>query len=365
MDNLGQFKIAIAHDSFTQLGGAERVVEVLHEMFPNAPVYTLVLDKKFKEKYKTWDIRVSWLQRMYDFFPKLRYFLPLIPLAVTSLDFSGYDLVISSSSGWIKNIKLPKNCVHINYCHSPARFLWVDNDYLWNELPWTLKPFYFLGKLFLLLLKKWDYKGAQKVDYFIANSKEVQKRIKDFYHRDSEVVYPSLDIEFWHKTKEKSNYFLLAGRLQPHKNNEQIIKIFNEIGLSLHVVGIGRQEKYLKSIAKPNITFLGRITDEALRDEYSSALGYIYPQVEDFGLMPIEAAACGTATLGIAKGGSLETVVPGVTGELFENYDVEEIKNIIRNWNISKYKTADLINQAEKFSKEKFKQKIIKLIDNL
>jgi glycosyltransferase involved in cell wall biosynthesis len=352
-------RIALAHDSFTQLGGAERVIEGLHELYPEAPVFTLVLDKKLHDKYRGWDIRASWLQVLYNFIPKLQYLLPLIPAAVSSLDFSGYDLVLSTSSGFIKNIRAPKNSAHIDYCHTPARFLWTDKDYVHAEVPAFLRP---LVNLFLKRMRRWDYQGAQRVDFFIANSAEVQKRVRDIYQRTSTIVHAFVDTSFWRPTKSKGDYFLIAGRLQAHKNNELVIRVFNEIKLPLHVVGVGRQEDYLKSMSKPNIFFLGQLSDEALRDEYSGASGFIYPQVEDFGLMPLEAAACGTPTLAYAKGGALETVVPGVTGELFYDYDQNIIKKQIFSWDYSKYRTGDLRAQAEKFSKEKFKDKITNII---
>jgi glycosyltransferase involved in cell wall biosynthesis len=388
-------KIALAHDSFTQLGGAERVVDVLHELFPDAPVFTLVFDPKFKAKYKNWDIRTSGLQTLYLSLGKLQYLLPLIPWGVDNLDFSGFDLVISSSSGFVKNIRVPKNCVHINYCHTPTRFLWSEPDYVDNEVPWIIRP---LVKLFLGYMKKWDYNSAQRVTKFIANSKEVQARIKKYYNRESEIIYPFIDTDFWHPmppipllSKEglgevisddkNKSYFLLAGRLQAHKKNELIIEIFNELGLPLHVVGTGRQEDYLKSISKPNIKFFGYLSNERLRDEYSGAKALIYPQLEDFGLMPLEAAACGTATLAYGKGGALETVIPGVTGEFFgvearrgvpsddgmprHAATAGQIKQLILSWNPQKYFADNLRAQAEKFSKEKFKNSIQNFINVL
>ncbi len=229
--------------------------------------------------------------------------------------------------------------------------MWSEPGYVDQEVPKILKP---LAKLYLGWMKKWDYKGAQRVNYFLANSKEVQKRITEYYKRDSEVIYPFVDTKFWASTAGKGNYFLLAGRLQAHKMNELIINIFNRLKLPLHVVGTGRQEKYLKSIAGNNISFLGRITDEQLRNEYSAALAFIYPQVEDFGLMPIEAAACGTATLAYGKGGSLETIMPNATGEFFYSYSPEEISRLIISFNPEKYSTEVFRRQAEKFSKQAF-----------
>lgn len=353
-------RIALAHDSFTQLGGAERLVDAFHEIYPEAPVFTLVLDSALKEKYATWDIRTSWLQILYNFFPKLQYFLFLIPAAVASLDFSGYDVVLSSSSVFIKNIKVPKGTIHINYCNTPARFLWSEPEYVKEEVPYVLRP---IVSLFLKWMRGWDYKGAQRVDHIIANSAEVQNRILNVYARTSTVIHPFADTGFWKASKQKSNNFLLAGRLQAHKKNELVIKIFNELQMPLHIVGAGRQEEYLKSIAQENITFLGKITDELLRDEYSQALGVIYPQIEDFGLVPLEAAACGTATLAYAKGGALETVIPGETGELFNSYDKEQIKQIIVGWQPEKYSADRLRSRAEMFNKDKFKQSIVNFVN--
>lgn len=355
----------LAHDSFTQLGGAEKVMDIFHEMFPDAPVFTLVLDKKLADKYSNWDIKTSWLQKIYNIYSHFQHSLPLIPWAVDSLKINSdkqltSKIILSSSSSFIKAINKPSDFVHVNYCHTPTRFLWSDADYVNQETPSLLRPF---AKLFLRWMKKWDYAAAQRVDFFIANSKEVQKRIKEFYHRDSVVVYPPIDTDFFHPTIAKSNYFLLAGRLQAHKKNELIIQLFNELKLPLHVVGSGRQEGYLRGLAGPNITFYGRVGDHELRDQYSGALALVYPQIEDFGLMPLEAAACGTASIGIAKGGSLETIIPGVTGELFENYSSDKIKNLILNWNPQKYSVENLRQLAEKFSKEKFKTSIMEFLN--
>lgn len=346
-------KIALVHDSFTQLGGAERVFEHIREVFPQATVFTLVIEKKLRARYAHWNIKTSWLQKVYNLYPRFPHLLPLIPLAVSCMDFSGYDLIISSSSSFVKNIRVPAGARHICYCHTPTRFLWVDGEYINQEVPAGLR---WLARMFFGFLKKWDYAGAQRVTKFIANSREVQKRIKKIYGRESSVVYPGVDTDFWRPTAAKKNYFLIAGRLQAHKKNDLIIKIFSRLGLPLHVAGTGRQENYLKTISKPNIKFLGRISDEFLRDEYSGALGFIYPQIEDFGLMPLEAAACGTPTLGYAAGGNLETIIPGRTGELFVDYGDEAIMQIIRDWNPDKYSIGALQDQAAAFGKKFFEK---------
>lgn len=357
-------KIALAHDSFTQMGGAERVFTAIHELYPDSPVFTTIITESMQKDYKGWDIKTTFLQTLQKFVPGLQYLLFLIPYAVSKIDTKSFKLVLSSSSGFIKNIQVPKGQIHINYCHTPARFLWINEGYITQELPLILKPFTFIFKSFLKWMKGWDYRGAQRVTAFIANSKEVQNRIKKYYNKESTVIHPFVDINFWHPTKPREDYFLIAGRLHAHKHNEVIIQIFNKLGLPLHVVGTGRQEEYLKSIAKPNIKFLGRVSDEVLRDEYSGAKAFIFPQLEDFGMMPIEAASCGTATLALGQGGSLETVLPNITGQLFDKADPEIISRYILSWNANNYSLHALQNHAKNFSKQIFQQKIATFVEN-
>ncbi|MCC7356507.1 MAG: glycosyltransferase [Candidatus Doudnabacteria bacterium] len=352
-----EINIALAHDSFTQLGGSERVFDCIHELYPDAPVYTLVADEKYRNLFDDWDLRTSFIQHLYLIKKNLQYWLIFIPLALKFMKPQA-KVVLSSSSSFIRNLNVDKNSIHVNYCHTPARFLWGEQEYAAQELPKILKPLYPLLMKYLSWMQKWDYAHAQKVTHFIANSAEVQSRIKKYYNRDSVVIHPFVDVNFWKPTRSKQDYFLIAGRLHAHKNNEKIVEIFNELGWPLHVVGTGRQEEYLRSIAKPNITFLGRVSDEVLRDEYSGAKGYIYPQFEDFGMMPLEAAACGTATLGLARGGSLETIEPGVSGELFSDVTKDSIKTYIQAWDHLKYNLQALQNHANKFSKESFKRKL-------
>lgn len=355
-------KVALVHDSFTQIGGAERVVDVLHKIFPEAPVFTLVFDQKFSGRYKDWGIRASGLQPLYSAAGKLQYLLPLIPWAVDTLDFSGFDLVISSSSGFVKNIRVPKNTLHLCYCHTPPRFLWTDRLYVKQEVPLVLRP---LARMILNKMKAWDLAGSKRITEFLANSKEVKNRIKTIYGRDSRVIYPGVDTSFWRPTSPKKDYFLLVGRLQAHKNGEAVVKAFNNLGLPLRVAGTGRQENYLKSIAKQNISFLGFVTDEQLRDEYSGALALVFPQTEDFGLIPLEAAACGTPAIALGRGGALETVVLGVTGELMKTGSDEEIIDAVLSFNPKKYSPGALRAQAEKFSQEAFKNQISGLVKEL
>lgn len=358
-------KIALAHDSLTQLGGAERILDSFHELYPDAPLFVLAFDKRLAGNYKGWQIVSSPLQYLYKLVGKLQYLLPFIPLAMLFFDFSQFEVVLSSSSGWAKGIHVPKDTVHINYCHTPARFLWVgEKGYVNEELPAILRPFKFFLSLTLSALRRWDFRAAQRVDYFIANSENTKQRIKKYYQRESQVVHPFVDTEFFYPTIEKENYFLLAGRLQSHKRADIVIKAFNELGLQLKVAGTGRAVEKLQSIAGPTIEFLGRVSDEELRDLYSGALAYIFPQEEDFGMMPLEAMACGTPVIAYGKGGVLETVLSGKTGLFFDSQEPQQVIKAVKDFQTMHFASEDLFERAQQFSKTIFQQKIQNFVES-
>ena len=359
-------KIALAHDSLVQYGGAERVLQALHDLYPDAPVFTLVYDRKLGENFENWTIISSPLQYIYNLIPRFKWLLPLIPAAVASLDFSDFDVVISSSSVFIKAIRVPKNVLHISYCHTPARFLWAEKEeYLAQEAPAWLRPF---ARLFLKMMRSWDYRAAQRVNYFIANSENIKQKIEQFYKRDSAVIYPPVSTDFFHPTLPKptlpeDNFYLLAGRLQAYKQGNLVIKAFNKSGRKLHVIGTGRAEAELRDAAGPNIEFFGRVDDRILRDQYSEARAYIFPQEEDFGIMPVEAMACGTPVIAYGKGGALETVVEDKTGLFFYEQTAEALNRTIDRAENKIFFAEDLFEQAEEFSKAAFEEKISKFVE--
>jgi glycosyltransferase involved in cell wall biosynthesis len=356
-------RVALVHDSLTQLGGAERVLRDLHEVYPDAPVFVLVHDPKILKEFEDWTIVSSPLQYIFKYIPKFQWMLFLIPWAVRIFDFSEFDVVISSSSTFVKAIKVPKHVVHIDYCHTPPRFLWSESEsYVKQEVPVLIRPFI---KLFLSWMKKWDYKAAQRVDYILTNSKNVQGRVKKYYNRESIVLYPAIDTEFFHPEGDKHGYYLIAGRLQAHKNIDLVIEAFNRLGLQLHVVGTGRAQKDLEKAAKDNIHFFGRVEDEILRKEYSGALAFIYPQDEDFGLMPLEANACGTPVIAYRKGGSLETVIEGKTGAFFDQQSVESIVEVLEKFKPEHYFSEDLFDNAEKYAKGRFAHELQEFVEKV
>lgn len=355
MQHDGQ-KIALVHDSLTQLGGAERVVDAFHGIYPKAPLFVLVFDRKLKPHYEGWTVVASPLQHLYVRVPRLQYMLPLIPLAMRFFDFSSFDAVLSSSSAFAKGIRLPKATVHVSYCHTPARFLWMDyREYVRDEAPLFLRP---IARMILWWLRRWDYRAAQRVDFFIANSENTKAHIATYYKRDSAVIPPFVDTVFFYPTIPTEDYYFLAGRLHAHKRPDLVIEAFNRNGKPLRVAGSGRIVEQLKKTAKPNISFLGRVSDEDLRDLYSGAKAYIYPQEEDFGIMPLEAMACGTPTIAYGKGGALETVIDGKTGLFFHEQTSEAIIAAVEQFEKLTLSSEDLFDRAQEFSRDIFVRRI-------
>ncbi|MEK9180820.1 MAG: glycosyltransferase [Patescibacteria group bacterium] len=359
-------KIALAHDFLTQLGGAERVLKELHEIFPDAPVYTLFFDeKKTYGKFAGWDIRASFLQKLPKFF-SYKWYLPLLPTAVSYLDLTGFDVVISDASALIKGIKVSPGAKHICYCHTPTRYLWQErNDYVKNlTYPKLVK---IVVQPCLSLLKKWDWSVAQKVDVFIANSQEVRGRIEKYYQRDSEVIYPPIDTDFFTPASQDSSrsYFLAAGRLEPYKKIDLVIKAFTRLKILLKVAGTGSLSKKLRESAGPNIEFLGRVGDEELRELYRGAKAFVFPALEDAGMMILEATACGTPVIAYKAGGALEFVEEGITGEFFTEQNANSLINVIEKFDPAKYRTEALVAKARQFDKKVFREKIQQVIAKL
>ncbi|PIR97003.1 MAG: glycosyltransferase family 4 protein [Candidatus Doudnabacteria bacterium CG10_big_fil_rev_8_21_14_0_10_41_10] len=354
-------KVALVHDFLTQLGGAERVLDELHQMFPQAPVFTLVYDEnKTQGKYTDWDIRTSFIQKLPWGIKRYKWYLALMPKAIESFDFSEYDLVLSDASAFAKGVKVKKPTKHICYCHTPTRYLWqMTDEYISTiQYPWFIKK---IAKPFLMRQKLWDYKVAQKVDFFIANSLEVQSRIKKYYDRNSVVIYPPVDTNFFFPASDQlkaNGYFLTAGRLEPYKKIDLVVKALKELDKNLVVAGSGSLENELMLESGKNIRFLGRVTDEKLRDLYRGAQAFIFPSLEDAGIMMLESLAMGTPVIAYGKGGALEFIKPGQHGELFYEQTKESLKTVLENFDPSKYNQEELVKQAERFSKQSFRSQM-------
>ncbi len=368
-------KIALVHDYIKEYGGAERVLEVLHEIWPEAPVFTTVYLPEFlgphKERFADWDIRTSWMQKI-PLVEKLISPIRLIsPWVFENIDFSEFDIIIVSATGaYFPNliVRQPQT-IHICYCHTPPRYLYgypTARD--WQK--------YLIGRVaagFINhFLRQWDFISYQRPDYIIANSMEVKRRIEKFYKREADVIYPPVDIVSritYHVSRiKKKGYYLTGGRLARAKRIDLAVEACNKLKLPLKVYGrafAGYGEE-LKRMAGPTIEFLGEASEEELTRLYQGAKALIYPsEYEDFGIMPVEAQSYGTSVIGLSQGGVKETVIDGKTGVLFEEPTVESLMKAIKRLGNLAIRSEDCIRNAKKFSKERFKREISRIVDGL
>lgn len=351
-------KVALVHDYLREYGGAERVLEALHEMFPQAPVYTsYYLKEKMPELFKNWDIRSSKVQSWWGINNHFLLYTYFIPWAFEQFDLKEYDLIISSSSYAAKGVISHPGQIHIDYCHTPTRFLWGINR---NS---NRKFVHSLLALVDNFFRQWDFAAAQRVDYFIANSKGVQTRIKKFYQRDSEVIYPFAPAP-GEKLRKNDNYFLIVSRLEKLKNNEFIIKAFNQLGLPLKVLGTGSQADYLKSIAKSNIEFLGYQEDALKVELYAGCKALIVAtENEDFGMTVPEVYAQGRPVIALRSGGYLESVIENETGIFFDDLTVEAIVEVVKGFENIKFDSEVIRRHSQAYSKDVFIEKMNAFIE--
>jgi glycosyltransferase involved in cell wall biosynthesis len=370
--NRGHFfemHIAIVHDYLIDFGGAERVLLALHEIYPDAPIYVSVYRKsrlgKFADKFKNAKVIQSW----FGYIPfadrlisPLRFLLPAV---WGGFDLTGYDLIISSASWAVtKGFDKKKGATEICYCHTPPRYLYgYDTSRKFTGFFGKLIDIYSLIVNHFML--QYDFLQAQKVNYFIANSEEVKKRIAKFYRRDSTVIYPPVEIKkIKLQTTNLRNYYLTGGRLTAAKNFDLIIKTFNKLGLPLKVYGTGPLEGQLRKIAKENVEFLGNVTDEEMAELYSGAKAFILTQKdEDFGMTAVEAMSFGTPVIAYRGGGYLESVVDGKTGVFFDEINTESLSAAVKKFGKMKFKSEDCVNRAKKFSKEEFKKEMVEFVN--
>lgn len=353
---------AIIHDWIYSISGAEKVVEAINELFPS-DIYALVKNdiKKSQTQLPLDRVKTSFLQNLPFAKKKYPYYLPLFPKAIQSFDLSQYDLIISSSSCIAKGIKKNKNQLHICYCHTPMRFLWgLGEDYL---KIYKLEKGYknFLIKMLFSKLREWDIKTSSSVDYFIANSKHTADRIKKAYNRESVVIYPPVDVDFFFKNSNpKEDYYVTAARFVPYKRLDLIIEAFNELkDRKLIILGQGPLRKKLESsITSKNIRIVGYISNHDLRNIVSRARAFVYMAHEDFGLLPVEAQACGTPIIAYGKGGVVETTQENITSILFASQTASDLISAIHRFEKMEksFNLEEIKSCAGSFSLERFNQ---------
>lgn len=361
-------KIALVYDKVNTWGGAERVLLALHEIFPQAPLYTSVFEEKKAKWAKIFpQVIPSFLQKFPGAKTKNHWYALLMPLAFEQFNFDDYDIVISVTSGEAKGIITKPKTLHLCYCLTPTRFLWVKPGYeeyqhfgIFNKLVHTLKP------PFLSLLKKWDEVAAQRPDGYAATSKTVARRILKYYQREAKIIYPFVDTDFFklgENPSPKNSYFLVVGRLVPYKRVDIAIEACQKLGLPLKIVGQGPDFKLLKKKAnscfkngQPLVEMLGLVEDKKLLSLYQNCQSLIMPQKEDFGLVALEAQACGRPVIAFRAGGAKETILEGKTGIFFDKQTPDSLVGALKKFKTYHFNPKLIRSYAEKFSLEKFKK---------
>ena len=358
-------KTALVHDYLAQAGGAERVAAAFHTLFPSAPLYTSVYDPAATlPSFAEMDVRTSFLQR-WPFssrrFHKLA--LPYYPAAFEGFNFSGYDLVLSSSSSFAKGIITPPETCHICYCHTPSRFVWRQQEYLAQTR--SARAVSSLVGAFVNSMRSWDVESAQRVDYFVANSYNVARRIRKFYRRDvAAVIYPPVETSKFKpaRPEQVGSHFLVVSRLLNYKRIDLAIAACTRLSLPLRIVGIGPDMAHLKRIAGPTIQFLGRMSDEQVARELSVCKALIFPGEEDFGITPVECMASGRPVIAYGAGGALETVIENETGLFFAEQTVDSLVCALKDFDSYAFSTEALLAQASCFDTAVFEKHLVALI---
>jgi glycosyltransferase involved in cell wall biosynthesis len=354
-----KLRVAIVCDWLTGVGGAERVVLELHKLYPDAPIYTSQYDPSKIDWFADADVRTLWLQRL----PKrLKKFLPLLrAYAFSQLDLSSYDLVISSSGAEAKGVRTGPNTTHICYCHSPTHYYWIRHDeYLSN--PGFPRGTNWLARLGLKTLigplKRWDRHAAKQPDYMIANSTHTQAMIKRYYKRDSTVVFPPVEIARFKlpSTPPLRHGFVIAGRQTPYKRFDLAVEACNNLKVPLVVIGDGPDHKRLEKLAERNVTFLSKVNDNEIVDHFQSALGFIMPNMDDFGIVAVEALAAGTPVIAYNRGGSLDYIKEGKTGLFFKKQTVESLTAALEQALSKNFNYSAIAEHAETYSVASFQK---------
>lgn len=360
-------KVALIYDQVNKFGGAERVLMALHEIWPEAPLYTAFYDRKNTVWSRSFKIKVSFLgaipfmQKRHEFFPYLT------PLAFESFELDGYDVVISISSASAKGVITAPQVMHVNYCLTPTRYLWSGYfDYLDQPgMGWLTHIAKLMMKTFFTRLRQWDFIASKRPDHYIAISRNVADRIANYYRTQSDIIYPPL---YFSDKKcpdpPWKDYFLIVSRLVPYKKIDYVISSFNTLGWKLIIIGNGLDETRLKKMAYSNIIFLdANLTDEQLGCYYRNCRALIFPGEEDFGLTSIEAQAYGRPVIAYRGGGVQECIVEGVTGEFYDQAEKTSLMKLLLNFNSQKYRSENCKKNAKFYFKENFKKKFKAQID--
>lgn len=348
-------RVCIVHDYLTHVGGGERVLEALAEAFPNAPIFTLVHDAETVQLHiNPRRIRTSFLQNFPGAKRSHRYIpLAMMPYAVEQFDLSNFDVVISNTHGFAKGIVLGAHTMQLSYCLTPIRYAWDGSHRYMREFS-SGALFKKFAPFAISYIRLWDYFASHRVHEYITLSHYVARRIKKYYNAESRVIYPPVDTDRFAISSKEKGYFLVVSRLVPYKRVDLAIHSANKLGFSLKIAGVGPEMNRLKEIAGSTVEFLGFVPDDDLPHLYSEAKALLFPQEEDFGITPLEAAASGVPTIAYSAGGALETVIPNTTGVLFESQTVEALCNAIAQFGALSWNSVNIRTHALRFSKQRF-----------
>ena len=357
-------KIALVHDYFVQMGGAERVAEAMHDSFPSAPMYTTVaLPKGLPGSLRTADIRTSLLQKLPSIDRRFRHYFMLYPFAVENFDLSAYDLIFSSSSGYAKGVRRRRNAIHVCYCHTPMRWVWRYDDYVAREgFGGTVRaalPYLLWG------LRKWDLRASRQPNYYIANSNLVARRIKKIYGREAFVIPPPIDVQRFQMSNEVDDYYLVLSRLMPYKRIDLAIEACKRMNRRLVIIGDGPDRARLEKLADDRIEFMGRQPDKVVNYFASRCRALLFPGEEDFGMVPLEVNAAGRPVIAYRGGGALETVVENVTGIFFDQQNGHSLAEAIEKFEGLTWRQETLRHHAEKFDRNVFAFRVLQFLGSV
>jgi glycosyltransferase involved in cell wall biosynthesis len=349
-------QIALVHDYLNQYGGAERVLEALHDLFPDAPVYTSIHDATAMPSfYRTWDIRTTWMQKMPGWRRFFRHYFMLYPWAFESLPLRPYQLIISSSSAYAKGIIPAPGAIHLCYCHTPMRFAWQTDQYIARE---NIRGIAQIAMRFCLhFIRSWDVHSARRVTHFIANSRVVADRIRTHYQREATIIPPPVDLAPFQDTPP-ADYLLTGGRLVPYKRIDLAVRACTALGVPLVVFGEGRDKAALMAQAGPNVRFVGRVSEAERLALFAGCRGFLFPGEEDFGITPLEAMAAGRPVLAYHAGGALDTVIAEQTGIFFMEQQVDAVQSGITQLLAHPWDAHHTRRHAEQFSRERFMERM-------
>jgi glycosyltransferase involved in cell wall biosynthesis len=356
-------KLALAHEYFSVRGGAERVVEVLHALWPEAPVYTFFHDRRRYGALDGWDLHTSYLQQFPIGGGLHRALLPLYPSAARKLRVpDDVDVALVSTSAFIKGIGLAERTTMVAYCHSPTRYLWDWSDeYMREEVPAPLHPFV---RELLVRLREADREFAARVDRWIANSAVVAARIRRYYDGESEVVHPPVDVDAFAPKRERGDFWIcVPSRLSAYKRTDVAVRAFVRLGMRLMVVGEGRERSALEAIARDNVAFTGRLDDGTLRELMASARGLIFPAEDDFGIACVEALASGAPVVALGAGGAREIVRDEIDGFLVDTPDPDAFAEAVLRTERRAWDVDALRQSARRFDVSRFRERISAIVE--